>query len=120
SRFSARHVVGALFGGVALAMAVVTFVGLLNAAENQMRYAPSDVTFLAPVQQAGSVLSATVANVSDKASAFSFVRSAWPVLVAFVLFVAGWLSTADWKKSFARILGWLFIAWAALRATNGA
>ena len=120
ARFSARHLVGTLLGGVALAMAVVTFLDLLSAAEKQTGFAPGDVTFLAPVQQAGSVLSATVANVSEKASSFSLVGNAWPVLVAFAIFVAGWLSEADWKKFFAKILGWTLIAWAALRSHNGA
>lgn len=120
ARFSARHIIGALFGGVALVMAGVAFFGLFNAAENQIGYLPSDVTFLAPVQQAGSVLTATVSNLSEKATGFSATRSAWPVVVGLVIFVAGWLSEADWKKSFAKILGWLLIAWAALRTTNGA
>ena len=120
ARFNARHVVGALLGGVALAMAVVTFAGLLNVAENHIGYAPSDVTFLAPVQQAGSVLSATVSNLPARASGFGFAGGLWPVPVALVVFVAGWLSGADWKRSFAKILGWLLIAWAALRLQNGA
>src|SRR6185295_14703375 len=35
ARFSARHVVGAVLGAAAFVVAVVTFVGLLNAAESQ-------------------------------------------------------------------------------------
>jgi len=71
------------------------------------------------VQQPGSALSVEVANDSEKVSTFRVVRGAWPIWVALAAWLAGWLSGTDWKKSFARILGWSFLAWAALRLPNG-
>jgi len=119
-RFSARYILGFALGLASLALAAVVFINLLDLAENQNRYAPNDVTFLAPVQQAGSALTVEVTNASEKASSFDLVHNLWPIVVALVVWLAGWFSEAGWKKSLARVLGWMLIAWTVLRWPNGA
>jgi hypothetical protein len=118
-KFSAQHIVGTVIGFVAIFAAALALTGVFELAAQHRGFLANDVAFLAPVQQSGSALSVEVANVSEKVSGFSVVRSALPILVALVLWIVGWLSEADWKKSFAKILGWSFLTWAALRLPNG-
>jgi len=118
-KFSVRHVLGTVIGLAAVIGAAVAFARLFELADAHRGFPPRDLTFLAPVQQAGSALSAEVENVPEKVSDFSTVIRAWPALVAFGLFIAGWLAEASWKKSFARILGWAALGWAALSCPNG-
>ncbi|HYS14615.1 MAG TPA: hypothetical protein VEN28_14995, partial [Burkholderiaceae bacterium] len=119
-RFSARHLCGTLLGLVAVLMAAVALVQVANLADQHSGYTPTDLTFLAPVQQAGSALSVEVANVSEKASASGLAGYAWPALLALVVWIYGRLRAEDWLKSGCRILGWTLLAWAALRLPNGA
>ena len=119
TKLSAQHVIGTVLGLVAICAAVVALADVFQLADQQRGFLPRDVSFLAPVQQAGSALSVEVANVSEKAASFSIIGSAWPALVALVLFVAGWLAETEWKKSVTQILGWLLLAWVALRFPNG-
>src|SRR3569833_93173 len=86
----------------------------------EKRSMPRDVTFLAPVQQAASALTVEVSNVADEASAFGFINYGWPVLLALAVWVLAWRSERSLFKSLARVCGWLFVAWAALRFPNGA
>jgi hypothetical protein len=119
-RFSARHLLGTGFGLAALVGTVIAFAGLFELAGDHRAFPPRQVTFLAPVQQAGSALTAEVENAPEQASGFGRVANAWPGLIAAVLFVAGWLSEDTRKKSLARILGWTALSWAALACPNGA
>jgi hypothetical protein len=118
-RFSARHFSGTLFGLIAFVLAVVAFINLGDLAQSQKRYVPGDVTLLAPVQQAGSALTVEVANLPDKPSVLGFVRYAWPALLALAVWVFGWITDRPASKTVGRILGWLLLAWAALRYPNG-
>jgi hypothetical protein len=119
-RFCVRHFLGMGVGLAALVFAGIAFLRLMNVADEYRVSAPSEVTFLSPVQQSGSALSVEVANLPDKASTFVAAGSVWPALIALVVFVAGWLSEENWKKSAAKLLGWTLLAWAALRLPNGA
>ncbi len=77
----------------------------------------NDVTFLAPVQQAASALTAEVANVPANRLTFAYGGSLMLALFAAAFWIYGWLGGRD---SLPRILGWTFLAWAALRLPNGA
>ena len=119
-RFSARHVVGAGIGLVAVVIAAFAFAGLFETASQQRGFLPSEVAFLAPVQQAGSALSVEVANVSDKVSAVELTGPVLLALLALGIWIAGLISADRWRKSLAQVLGWTLLAWAALRLPNGA
>jgi hypothetical protein len=116
-KFGAQHISGTVIGLAALVLAAFAFMNLVAGVENEKSFAPRDVTFLAPVQQAGSALTVEVANVSEAASTAGLVAPAWLVLAALVVWVAGWMRG---NGSCSRIFGWMLLAWAALCWLNGA
>jgi hypothetical protein len=119
-KFTTRHVVGAMLGVVALFLAFVAFLNLNDLAGQYQSSLPRELAFLAPVQQASSPLTVTVANIEDKPSAMSFIGSAWPALFAVLVWLFGWFSENRLFKSIGWILGWTLLAWAGLRMPNGA
>jgi hypothetical protein len=119
-RFSARHILGTLLGGLAFVLAVIAFINLCDLAREQKRSLPHDVTLLAPVQQAGSALTIEVANLADKPSVLTFARYAWPALLALAVWLFGWIADRQGSKTLGWVLGWTLLAWAALRCPNGA
>jgi hypothetical protein len=119
-RFSARHLSGTLLGVIALVMAIVAFINLGDLAQSQTGSVPRDVTLLAPVQQAGSVLTVEVTNLEDKPTVLGYVRYAWPALLALAVWVFGWVTDRRGSRTAGWVLGWMLLAWAALRYPNGA
>ena len=119
-RFSARHLTGIFFGALALVMSGVAFYNFAELATEQKKSLPSEVTFLAPVQQPDSKLIAEVANVSEKTPALNPVSYGWPVLAAVVAWLYAWASQQTWQKRVGWVAGWTLLAWAALGAPNGA
>jgi hypothetical protein len=107
-----------MIGVIALTLAGILLaqLGELAAAENGS--VPRDVSFLAPIQQAASPLRVEVSNVADEASTFGFIGYGWPALLALVAWIYAWRT--EEFKTVARVGGWLFLAWAALRFPNGA
>ena len=120
SRFSARHLAGLVIGLTAFVMAILALGNLGDLAGHADRYAPRDLSFLAPVQDAGNALSVAVANVPEGASTSEFISYAWPAALALAVWALAWLSGGGMFKSIASILGWTLLAWAALRRPNGA
>jgi hypothetical protein len=132
-KFSPRHLLGGVIGLAAIFFAAVSLVRLAGAFEHIAGGAANDVTFLAPVQQAASALTAEVANVPSSTSTFAFGGSLALALLAVAVWIFGWLRSAGlWHGSITnstnapcrrpafQILGWTFLAWAALRLPNGA
>jgi hypothetical protein len=115
-----RPLLGMCLGLVAFVLAGVAFLNLGEVAARQRNDLPRDVTFLAPVQQAGSALTVEVSNFADKFSVPDLIGYAWPALFALAIWVYGTLTNKQWFKSVGWILGWTLLAWAALRAPNGA
>jgi hypothetical protein len=118
-RFSARHFSGLLLGLFAGVLAMVAFVSLSDLVQSQKGSIPRDVTLLAPVQQAGSALTVEVANLEDKPTVLGFVRYAWPALLALAVWGFGWITDRQGSKTAGWVLGWMLLAWAALRYPNG-
>ena len=98
---------------------MVALISLGDLTQSQRGSVPRDVTLLAPVQQAGSVLTVEVANLADKPSVLSFVRHAWPALLALAVWAFGWITDRQGSKTVGWVLGWALLAWAALRCPNG-
>jgi hypothetical protein len=120
SRFSARRLSGTVVGLAALVMAAVALINFSDAAEHQSLNASREVTFLAPVQQADSVLEVEVANIAESASIPDLFSYAWPALLALVVWMYGWFRAEAASKVTASLLGWTLCVWAALRSPNGA
>jgi len=115
-KFSARHLLATIVGSVSLAMAGVALIVLATVAGEHAAEPPRDITFLAPVQQAGNALTVEVANLADETSFFTTLGQAWPALCALLAFAYGWIAS----RPGMRILGWVLLAWAALRMPHGA
>jgi hypothetical protein len=120
SKYSARHLGGTLVGlaGVILTGIVLAQVYDLTASQNSSL--PRDVSFLAPVQQAGTALKVDLSNVADQSSAFSGVATAWPALLALLVWIYARRTDEKAFKGLASVCGWAFLVWAALRLPNGA
>ncbi len=115
-KFSIRHWSGLLLGCAAFALAGIALIQLGELAQENTVEMARDVTFLAPVQQAGNALSVEVGNVEDKVSSLDWIGFAWPAFFAFVALAYAWLA----GKPLLAIVGWTLLAWAALRWPNGA
>jgi hypothetical protein len=118
--FSARHLAGTALGLLTFALALVVLFNLKDRAADVQTTVARDLTFLAPVQQSGSVLSVEVQNLAENASAMGSVLDAWPVLLALIVWVYGAARNEAVVKLVSWILGWTLVAWAALRWPNGA
>ena len=116
-KFDSRHLLGGIIGLAAAFFGAISLLRLAGAFQPISTEAVNDVTFLAPVQQAGSGLTAEVANVPVTASTFAYGGSVVLALFAVAFWIYGW--TRD-EKTLAQVLGWTFLAWAALRLPNGA
>ncbi|MBI5387841.1 MAG: hypothetical protein HZA90_24530 [Verrucomicrobia bacterium] len=119
-RFSGRHVGCGLLGLSALVIATVAFVILSRVAERNEGFMPRNLSFLAPVQQAGSALSLEVDNLKDELSVGVVAGRLWPVLLALAIWVYAWATSRTWFRPVGWILGWTLLAWVALRWPNGA
>jgi hypothetical protein len=115
-KFSPRHLLGVIAGVGAILIATVSLVRLAGAFEPIASNVTNDVTFLAPVQQAASALTAEVANVPAGTSTFAFGGSLLLAVFAVAVWIFGWVRQETFLP---RILGWTFLAWAALRLPNG-
>ena len=120
ARLNTRHTLGLVLA----ASALITTVALLNMLAGQLaqwRSEPTrDLSFLAPIQQAGSALNLEVANLSDRPSLSGVMAWAWPGLLSLPLWFAAWIGRVGAAKRLAAVFGWLALCWAALRAPNGA
>ncbi|MEA3213296.1 MAG: hypothetical protein QOE70_6353 [Chthoniobacter sp.] len=115
-KFSVRHWSGMVLGCVAFVLAGLALISLAEIVNEHTAELPRDVTFLAPVQQAGNALSVEVGNLEDKISVLDWIGYAWPAFFALFAWAYGWLE----DKPFWRIVGWTLLAWATLRWPNGA
>lgn len=118
-RLSARHVSGLLLGLVAFGAAELCLVKFADLAGHERVEVSRSLTFLAPVQQAGSGLTIEVANVEDKAAFAQVAGYAWPAVVGLLAWIWGAASANRMARSMAPWAGWFFLAWAALRAPVG-
>jgi len=101
-------------------MAAITWYHLGELVSEQRIERPRDAAFLAPIQQAGSALSIDVSNLPDRTSLANVLGYAWPALPGLLFWLFALLAGTASLRTIARLLGWLLIAWAALRTPNGA
>ena len=118
-RLTPRHVLGSVAGLAALAIAIFSFLQISSTVETLSVNAPDTLTFLAPVQQAGSALAVQVANLPAAAARPSSIGRAWPALIAVFAWFLAWIRDDKTVKATLTIAGWTLLAWAALRLPNG-
>lgn len=118
-RLGVRHLIAGLVGGVAAALAVVMFAGLVGMAEEAVLEVPSELRFVAPVQQGGESWRVDLTQVEAVAGGWVTVGGVFLGLAA----VGVWLGALVASGSAMRVLGiaagWCLLFWAALRAPSG-
>ncbi len=119
-RFSVRHLVGGLLGLTACAIAIALLLRFADRAQALSASLPRDLTFITPVQEAGSALTVDLANASLKPSLFGQVWSVWPVVLAVLVWLYALMTSREWFRRLGAALGWTLVFWAALRSLNGA
>jgi len=125
NHLSARYYSGFGLGVLALALAAIAWVNVADVLGSHRGFAGRDLTFLAPIQQAGTGLTVTVQNIPDKAAALQWLGYGWPAVFGLAIFAYTLAGTAPSRtlrpaKRFYRVAGWVLLAWAALRFPNGA
>ena len=112
---TARHSASFVVGCIAFGFGLFALSLLGDGARRERHNAADQVTFLAPVQQPGTALTAELSNLPVEETAFNFSGSGWLALIGLGIFAYALV-----KKMPAFIpLGWLVLAWAALRSDNG-
>ena len=119
-RNSPRHWSGAIAGTIAALCALAALFTLGQLARDHAQTPPSDIAFVAPVQQPGSALSVEVANLPDTPSVLGRVWQVWPAWIALAAWIFGALTSRSWLKPLAESLGWVLLSWAVLRRPDGA
>jgi hypothetical protein len=115
-RFSVRHWAALVVGGAAFLLGGFALLCLSSMVSEQSTEPPTNLSFLAPVQQAGTAFSVEVDNLPQEITAGDWLVQLWPVLVAIAVFVFAGRA----RKPGITLAGWLLLAWAALRLPNGA
>ena len=119
AKFTRRHIAGLLFGVAGLVLSVVLLSRFTELVGQQRSHAPGELTFVAPVQQAGTSISLTLLNLEDTRSVWGPLQSPWPALFALPLLILAFIRANAPGRRFAAPIAWLFCAWAALRSENG-
>ncbi len=119
-KFTPRNISGSLLGLLALVLALVNWASTLRLAAERLPAPATTLSFLAPVQQAGSSLSLEVDNLSVEPSVFSYAAYAWPALLAFPAWIYSLIAASQLRQAAARGAAWTLLAWAALRWPGGA
>jgi len=119
SDYGAPHLAKTGIGLAAAAGAMVALLFLAPAVYRHRLAVGGELAFLAPVQQPNSALTIEVANVASGVSIGSLVNWLWPVLLALAVWAYARFSLTPGARPFGVLLGWILIAWAALRSPNG-
>ncbi|MGH7972876.1 MAG: hypothetical protein ACREIC_29530, partial [Limisphaerales bacterium] len=119
SRHGVVRFAGAAIGVVTFALAVVSFVQLLDLAAQHRAYLPRDLTFLVPVEQAGVAPSVELLNTTEQPTVAGMLGFLWPAFLVLPLWFFAWVSSRA-SRQIGWLAGWLLLAWAMLRLPNGA
>lgn len=117
-RFGLRHIGGFVIGLSAFLLALFIFTMLWNQSGGIGEALPRGLSFLAPVQQRGSALTVEVSNLRDQFTFWRGLAYSWPALVALIVWAYAFLRPTPTRR-FGLVLGWVLLAWAALRWPNG-
>lgn len=120
TRFSTRHVIGALMGLLAFALVTGAIARLGKLASYENGEPPRNVTLLAPVQQSDSALTVKVDNVLQTQSAITAGSTIVPLILAIGVWIYSIATSRKWLKPIGWLFGWTLLAWATLSWSNGA
>jgi hypothetical protein len=115
----ARARIGVVLGGVAFVLSLAALTNLSILAGEHQTVLPPDLVLVAPVQQPNNPLHIDVLNIAQHSPGF-WLGFLWPLLVALAFWTYGAISRRNWFQSGGWVLGWVLIAWGALRLPSGA
>ena len=102
-----------------MVLAVVLLGGFCDLVLRLRNHTTGQLTFVAPVQQAGSSATLSLLNVQEGNTVWGLLSSAWPILLLAPVWILAWArANATWKGLAIR-MSWVLLAWAALRGENG-
>lgn len=111
-----RNNAGLMIGAAAFVVATALFFRLGFAANEDVRQPTSDLTMVAPVQQAGSAWTVTVDNVKTTDA----IVSPWFSVLLTLAALVAWLAAMATGRALLLALAWTLLAWAILRWANSA
>ncbi len=119
-RCSARNLIGTVLGAAAIVAGVFLVVLWMKFAWVHPLKVDPQLTLAAPIQAAGQDVSIEMRNLPLK----DFEPSAWslwPALLGGLLWLyLSFKFGSGWARFLGAMVGWVFVAWAALRLPNGA
>jgi hypothetical protein len=110
-KFSPRFIIGSALGLLSVMIGITALLQFGGEAQNTGRPASKALTFLAPVQQAGSSPVIEISNLPEAAFFGEVIKYAWPVLLALAVWVYGRIATDRSSRTAAWILGWGILLW---------
>jgi hypothetical protein len=119
TRYSPRHLAGAVIGLLGCILGLALLLQLAQQAQGVAVTSPTGLQFVAPVQQAGSALNVEVNNLRAEPSVWAMAWTVWPALLGLAIWIAAWVTPRGWLQSTGGVLGWTLMLWAALRWPNG-
>ncbi len=118
-RWSFTHWAGTGLGLLACGAAFYYLATLMTFAASQAIPDEPGLTFIAPVQEAGTSLAIQMKNIAVEKYGFS-LWTAWPALAGLILwFYLMVRATPGTGQKAGWMMGWMLIGWAALRVPNG-
>lgn len=119
-RDGARFNVGVGLGLVAFVFGAVALMAAGGMAGRASTLPVTTLTFLAPIQQAGSAAVVEVRNVADRLTVGAVLGLVFPLGVAFAVWLAGLAMERQWLRRLGWLAVWSLLLWQALRLANGA
>jgi hypothetical protein len=120
SKFNSRHIGGLLFAACAFLIAGILLGGFADEVGRARIDLPRELSFLAPVQQAGSSLELNVFNLDERVSLFGVMRPLWPIVFVLPIWLFAWVTGNQSSRTIAVALGWGALGCATLWLSNGA
>jgi hypothetical protein len=118
-RFGLRHGAAGLLGMAAAAVAFLMVARLAGIAAEGELTLPSDLRFVAPIQQGDAAWQVEVANLERSPAGWVTFGGVMLAAVALVAWVGSLLASKPWSRGLGITAGWCLLMWAALRAPAG-
>jgi hypothetical protein len=118
-RFGMRHWASGFLGMAAAAVALLMLARLAGIAAEGELTLPSDLRFVAPIQQEDAAWQVEVANLESSPAGWVTFGGVVLAVVALVAWLGSLLASKPWSRALGITAGWCLVMWAALRAPSG-
>lgn len=118
-RFGVKNSLGGLIGVVGVLFVLVALGWLAALAGNRILQPHAALSFMIPVQAAGTELAVNLQNVAVSEQGAGMF-SAWPVVFGLVVWGYMFLNQRGLTRRIGVAFGWMLVFWGCLRIDNGA